>query len=90
VRGEFMPRTRLVLCCCFGGRTSGDNLIGQNVVAMFVYVTLMKFREELLKVGLTSAFFFRKDNMNEKEWTEEWKGTWECAWGDCEGSGAPK
>ena len=89
VRGAVIPCQSHIFYCCFGARTSGDNLIGQNVLQMFIYVTFMKFRKELLKNSLKFAFFFRKDDMNEKEWTEEWEGTWEGVWGDCEGHGAP-
>ena len=89
VRGAFTPYQSPIFYCYFGARTSGDNLIGQDVSEIFIYVTFMKFRKELLKNGLEFAFFFSEDDMNEKEWTEEWEGTWGGAWGDCEGHGAP-
>jgi hypothetical protein len=58
LRGEFMPRPGAVLCCCFGARTSRGNLIGKGVLEIFIHVTSIKFREELLKNGLKFAFFF--------------------------------
>jgi hypothetical protein len=53
-RGAFMPHQSPVFCCYFGARTSGDNLIGQSALEIFV----MKFRKELLKNGLKFTFFF--------------------------------
>jgi hypothetical protein len=32
MRGVLMPRPGPILCCYFGARTSGDHLIGQNVL----------------------------------------------------------
>jgi hypothetical protein len=70
VRGVFIPRPGPILYCYFGARTSGDNLIGQHVLEIFIYVTFMGFREELLKNGLRFAFFFSEGfDMNEKDWT---------------------
>jgi hypothetical protein len=69
--------------------TSGGHLVGQNVLETHAFVTFMKLRKELLKNGLELAFLFRKDDMNEKEWTEEGEGTWKYARGDCAGHGAP-
>jgi hypothetical protein len=48
VRGAFASRLSPILYCCFGARTSGDNLIGQNASEFFICVTFMKFRKELL------------------------------------------
>jgi hypothetical protein len=53
-----MPRPGPTLCCYFCARTSGDNLIGQSALETLIYVTFMKFREELLTSGLKFAFFF--------------------------------
>jgi hypothetical protein len=58
MRSEFMPRARPTLYYYFGGRTSGDSLIGQNALEILIYVSFMKFRKELLKNGLKFAFFF--------------------------------
>ena len=61
VRGAFAPCQSPVFCCYLGARTSGDNLIGQNVLEIFIYVTFMKFREKLLKMVVRSlpSFFGR-------------------------------